>query len=105
MRHRPIREFGYATAVVFLLSAAYFGAYIALVRRGTESIFDPAKDGLVQPNYQVENYWAPAFFGPAHAIDRQLRCGYWSDNALLEVLREGHPIPPRRPWGAQIVRE
>jgi hypothetical protein len=105
MQRSPIRDLGYIAAAIGAFLIIYAGTYCFLVRRGTEVIFDPSKDSLIQPDYQIENYLAYGFFAPIHAIDRRVRARYWSDDELLKVLREGHRIPPRRPWWAQTVRE
>src|SRR5436309_14620124 len=93
MKHLPLREMGYAVVVVVLLAAIYLGSYFAMVKRGARTNWSysppPGEEmpPLVYPRYRW-NLGVVAFFAPAHAIDRRLRPGYWSDLAQIEAAIE-----------------
>jgi hypothetical protein len=90
MKHFPLREMGYALGFVALLAAAYFGTYYALVERvgfnesNESNPFSRDLDKAFEPSprYGIESTALENLFAPAHALDRQLRPDFWSEDAV-----------------------
>ena len=70
MKHLPLRECGYAIAVVVVLLVLYGGAYLALSTK-VELDFGTYVD------YRFGGEWSATIFEPAHDVDRFLRADFW----------------------------
>ena len=96
MKHLPLRECGYAIAVVVAVCLLYGGAYLALVevveredlrgamRRPGDRHDLPGTPREISPptcvaRYRIGNDWAKAFFSPIHELDRRVRPDYWGE--------------------------
>ena len=73
MKHLPLRECGYAIAVVVVLLLLYGGAYLALMT------YTNVGSGRLIPilQYRFGGEWSHGFFAPAHEVDRRFRPDLW----------------------------
>jgi hypothetical protein len=84
MRHFPLRELGWAIAVIVVPMALYAGAYFATVERVV--VNDWTKPETVRfwgpkhtvARYRVAQEWSAAIFGPMHQLDRKMRPEFWA---------------------------
>jgi hypothetical protein len=82
MRHVPFRECGYAIGFVLLLAAIYVGSYYAMVQKIEFHWGVPFTVDVV--SYRFGGVGADSFFGPAHALDQQLRPEFWKREIPLD---------------------
>jgi hypothetical protein len=92
MKHLPLRECGYAIAVVATFCLAYCGAYLTLVEfderedllRAMRRIGDPhSLPEWSSPGwpaaYRIGGDWSKALFAPINELDRRIRPDYWEE--------------------------
>jgi hypothetical protein len=88
MKHLPLRECGYAIAVLAVLAGLYLGAYFVLLERLDLGEL-VAQRGT--PEYRempaacyYTGEWGYDFFRPAHHVDRMLRPWVWANEVELD---------------------
>jgi hypothetical protein len=98
-QHLPLRECGYAIAVVVVLLVLYGGAYLAMMERVDVGISSKAGEQTPIALYRFGGESTPWFFGPAHEVDRWIRPELWRNERVFrpDVGRPGfYSIDPAR---------
>ena len=103
MKHLPLRECGYAIAVLVVLLLLYGGDYLALAMRIDVTSMIHAEKETVVLAYRFGGDGSKAFFSPAHQIDRLIRFDFWNGEVSIDAFRdrywkalEEHSRPQRR---------
>jgi hypothetical protein len=81
----PLRECGYALAVVVVAAAIYVGAYFAMMERVVHNDWGNPKSEITgwtmpytAPRYRFGGSWSEWIFSPLYDLDRKARPEFWA---------------------------
>jgi hypothetical protein len=90
MKHLPLRECGFAIAVLLGFLLLYGGTYFAMMLRDERISGIMIGGRIAEPSVRLEyrfgGEWSRSLFEPAHEIDRRLRPDLWR-NELIRVSK------------------